>query len=448
LSETVQLKTRVFSTALLRGLLAWTVFLSFSYVHLPLVAIHHSLGSLFNFPLFLLILAVGCNIALGDSFPRALLRYFVFYAFCTILVLIGSFFFFQGLLGSSDPAQTKLLVSAVSNLWLPLLVLFIGYATHKCRYSIKDLYAHSHIPTRILLSFLCFEFAAIGLKLPLISDLYEAMLPFLQYRTDSDAFAGRVRGFSNEPSYLAIVVIFLTTIHLLTYMRGNKKALVYVLLLGAIGVVSLSKNLLLSLVILISITVVLQKGAAKYGIPFLVLLGLIFSYFLQSNEGIYWQYRENGIDFSTLTRVGSWHAAFSGFLDSPLFGWGPGSAGYLLDRFYPSYFFLSNDADHWIEQKEVFGIPVFNYFFRSLFEYGVVGLLFLSYLCALSAKACGARFFSRENVLVFVAFFLVINMTDNLTYWPFVILLFARRDSDEAPVSDPPAFPLVQGVAI
>jgi O-antigen ligase len=446
-SETLQLKTRVFSTAIMRTLLAWTVFLSFSYVHLPLVAIHHSLGSLFNFPLFVLILVAGTNIVLGDSFPRALLRYFVCYAFCTILVLIGSFMLFNGLLGSSDPAQTKLCVSAISNLWLPLLVVCIGYATHTCRYSIEDLYAHSHIPTRILVSFLCFEFAAVGLKLPLISDLYQAMLPVLQYRTDSDAFAGRVRGLSNEPSYLAIVVIFLTTIHLLTYLRGNKKALVYVLLLGAIGVVSLSKNLLLSLVVLISVTSVLNKGAAKYGIPFLGLLGLIFFYFLQSNEGIYWQYRENGIDFSTLTRIGSWHAAFSGFLDSPVFGWGPGSAGYLLDRFYPSYFFMSNDADHWIEQKEVFGIPVFNYFFRSLFEYGLVGLLFLIYLCALSTRACGSRFFSRENVLILVAFFLVINMTDNLTYWPFIILLFAGRDRGAATIDDP-ACQGAQGVPI
>jgi len=77
-------------------------------------------------------------------------------------------------------------------------------------------------------------------------------------------------------------------------------------------------------------------------------------------------------NISTETRFWSWAAAFKGWKERPIFGWGPENYGRLFDKYFDTRHFIPNEhSDTWYDRAH-------NVIFDYLAETGIVGLL--SYL--------------------------------------------------------------------
>ena len=241
-----------------------------------------------------------------------------------------------------------------------------------------------------------------------------------------------MRGFSNEPSYMAVVVVFLTTILLIDNTRPKKTNYFFLVVVLVLSAASLSKNLLGGVMVLLVFHAFYYK---KIFPAIFLLIALSVAYFMYATtqvEGIQWQYEAYGYDISTITRVGSWVAAWDGFINSPFIGNGYGLAGGVLHKFYPEWFYISPEAADWEAASVSFATPVFSNIFRVMFESGFLGLtLVFGSIYFLIRVSNRRKLLSHDNVMLVCAFLLCFGMVDVMSYWPFYVALGIRRSLSE-----------------
>lgn len=203
-----------------------------------------------------------------------------------------------------------------------------------------------------------------------------------------EGFAPRVRGLTQEPSYLGVYLAFAYP-WLLSFAEGIGwiwgGALV-----GSVWIVavySLSKTALGTLLLLTIIYAFARASRLSFkrilGLSILGLMLVLAVYI--SSDALYeqniaiWllQYEESGVDFSTITRFGSQFAAIGLWLDNIVFGVGPGFSGAYLPDYYPNWMLAnSNEIQVWTAlSKENLGAPTFSIYTRILAEYGVFGAI-------------------------------------------------------------------------
>lgn len=405
---------------------------SFSFVHLPLAQFHHSLGSLFNYVSSLFIFIFICILLYsGKSLDKQGINIFniAFFALGLILFLqiIALLPFYENT--KYVEFVQRSLSSSISHIATYASISLIICGAIYSDFDYRGLVSASKISIRILILFLFFEMISTTFSIEPFKSIFNFIAPLIHYRSEVDDFGGRIRGFSNEPSYLAVVVIFLVSILLLDKSRDISKNYFSIFLLSLLSAVSLSKNLLIGIAVLLLVHSIFYK---KFLLQLLILIPLLFYYFYLTTislDGYSWQYEEFGYDISTITRVGSWYAAWTGFISSPIIGNGIGLAGKLIPDFYPDWFFISSEANDWKDASAVYGTPVFSNTLRLLFEMGILGIIFFGFLIYSLVRLSNCRsFFAHDNFLLIIGFLLCYSMVDVLTYWPWFVALAIKRD--------------------
>lgn len=405
--------------------------LSFSYVHLPAVNIHHSLGSLFNylFP-FIAVLTLANPVWNRKKYLRDFGLVGSSFVILGLLLVLQMIFILPGM----DKSNT--LVKVYASMAGSLMV-YAGLSLALCLARLSGFqFAHlsraSFWALIVLLAYQGIEVLGGMFGIEPFLTVLQASAEYLNYRDDFDISAGRIRGFSNEPSYMAVVVIFFSSIVLIDKTRSAKINYVLLALIALMSAAAVSKNIIAGILILMAVHFIYyRKWLPVFVLAALMYVG-IFAYSVLQMEGMRWQYTEFGVDTSTITRVGSWVAAWNGFLESPIIGNGYGLAGGILDKFYPDWFFMSPDADQWASKGEDFAIPVFNNFFRIIFEAGLFGVaLLISNIYFLVRSSNTRGFLAHDNAILVCALLLCLGMVDVLSFWPVYLALGIRRDASE-----------------
>jgi hypothetical protein len=410
--------------------LFWLYFAStFSYAHLPLAVYYHALGSLFNY-VGGLILLLGVFYMPGMKFRQH--EVLLLFSIAAILMIdcVGQVLVaFADGFGHTDPELLLRSFKSFLGVFTPfVLVLFLIKIAELCSFSFEDLSKATRYSFYILLSYLIVEMLGSKYGLEPFRFMVQLVSKYLNYRDEINDLGGRIRGFSNEPSYMAVPVMFLVTVLLIDKKINNSWRYILLLLMVSVSAVSLSKNLLIGLIVLLLIHGLYYRKVMPFMVFGVLFFMILFYMNIQQNIGIRLQYESHGIDFSTLTRVGSWVAAWNGFLDYPLFGRGFGLAGRFIIDYYPKWFYLSPEADKWIAAAGNMATPVFSNFFRLLFEMGVMGLVLLFVVIyGFTRNSNDRSLYAHDNLLIIVGFLLSFNMVDILTYWPWFVLLGFKR---------------------
>jgi len=414
--------------------LLWLYFgLSFSYAHLPLAVVHHSLGSLFNY--------IGALLLGAALLKLPLLRF----RKAEVLALFGSFVILvTALLGQTVNAMLTafrgagpdLLLRSALTLWsvmLPLVaVVLITRLARLASFTFRHMADATRFAMYFLLIYLTIEILGATFQIEPFAAVVGLVSKYLNYRDDLDMLGGRIRGFSNEPSYLSVVVIFMFTVMLIDQRVSNLKRYTLLLTILILSSASLSKNILGGLAILIILhAFYFRRLILPLSVALAALIGL-FYLGLSQNEAISLQYEEFGVDISTLTRMGSWVAAWNGFMASPLFGNGLGLAGKLIVPYYPDWFYASPEATQWEAAAMQFGAPVFSNVFRTLFELGLFGIAFVAYVLHALIRLSNRRsLLAHDNAMLLAAFLVSYGMVDVLTFWPLYVALAIRRQPED-----------------
>lgn len=402
---------------------------SFSYAHLPFEKYHHGLSSLFNYviPLLILLIVINYKKIFISKYLKLIIILSLFYIIIS-LIQIGKLFFYN----SVDFNEKSLHIFTTALIYIVLLTQVIAIIGLANFYNFNFLNAISaiKISSIILIIYLLIELIGNIYKLSPFDELMARLTPFLQYRLGLDYSTTRLRGLSNEPSYLGVVIVFLISA-LLSLKNITYKDYILIILLIILASFSMSKSILISIIIILILCSFYNR---KIIFPsFFIITSLVYHFYIQtlSLDSYVVQYKDLGYDISTITRVGSWAAAWNGFLDAPVFGHGFGVAGKDLLNYYPEWFFKSPEALIWIDLENNYGIPVFSNLFRVLFEGGLFGAIFFIYFISCLIRFSNNRsYFSQDNALLIVGFSLAFMMVDQLSYWPFFIILGLNR-SDE-----------------
>jgi hypothetical protein len=411
-----------------RKLLFFYFLATFSYAHLPLANIHHSLGSLFNYVFFLISIFVLVIAIRAKIFYRRECVFLFFSVFLLTLIFGLQVIFIYPGVSDGNSFLTRSLGSIASTL-ASYLGIFLAVCLAKyCNFTFRHMSAACFYSLAILCGYLFIETLGVQFNLEPFGTVVVFFSKYLNYRDEVDSLGGRVRGFSNEPSYMAVVVVFLTTILLIDNTRSKKTNYIFLVVVLVLSAASLSKNLLGGVMVLL----VLHAFYYRKIFPIIFLLiALSIAYFVYATtqvDGIQWQYEAYGYDISTITRVGSWVAAWDGFVDSPFIGNGYGLAGGILHKFYPEWFYVSPEAADWEAASVLFATPVFSNIFRVMFESGVLGLIFIFGSIYFLVKGSNRRkILSHDNVMLVCAFLLCFGMVDVMSYWPFYVALGIRR---------------------
>jgi hypothetical protein len=416
--------------SIIRALFSLYFLSTFSYVHLPFAVYHHSLGSLFNyFGGLIILLSVFYIPLLKFSRHEAWLLFSISSVLMIDVICQGLVAFIDGFT-HTEPEMLLRSFKAFFGMLLPLIsVIYFIKVAEESSFSFKYLSEYSRYSLYILLLYLIVEVLGSKYGVEPFRYIVAFVSKYLNYRDEMISLAGRIRGFSNEPSYMAVPVIFLVTILLIDKNINNVWRYFLLLLLFAVSAVSLSKNLLIGLVVLS----LLHGFYYRKAIPYMILLVSVFIFIfyinIEENIGIRLQYESHGIDYSTVTRVGSWVAAWEGFLDYPIFGRGLGLAGKFIVDYYPKWFYLSPEASKWVAASENIAAPVFSNLFRLLFEMGAMGVIILFIIIyGFTRKSNDRSLLSHDNILIITGYILSYCMVDVLTYWPWYILLGLRRN--------------------
>ena len=405
---------------------------TFSYAHLPLAVVHHSLGSIFNY-IFFLISIVSIAVALNKKNYGQAGQKFLFFSSSVLVFIAGTqaIFVLPHIREDGD-----ILIKSWGSISTTLLSYFgvflaICLANH-VKFTFRQLSAASFYSLAVLISYLFIEILGVQFNVEPFSSIVQIVSRYFNYRDEVDSLGGRVRGFSNEPSYMAIVVIFLTAILLIDKTRKIKINYLFVVLVIMLSAASLSKNLLGGLMVLLFVHALYNKKLFPFIFMLIASNTAYFMYAVSRVDGMQWQYEAYGYDISTITRVGSWVAAFDGFVSAPILGNGYGLAGGLLYKFYPEWFYMSPEAVEWESAASAFATPVFSNFFRVAFESGLVGLFLTFGSIYLLIRASNKRsLISHDNAVLVCAFLLCFGMVDIMSYWPFYVALGIRRSSVE-----------------
>ena len=193
----------------------------------------------------------------------------------------------------------------------------------------------------------------------------------------------RLRGFTQEPSYLGMVI---SVLYPICFMRLNERLtpsrLLLVCGLWVCLIYSMSRTGLISC-FLISVLILLA-WPKRLGVG-LVMAGvgaILWNQFAQLHGGGFmsmnWVPSLNlaGLDGSSFVRMSHIIAAFKTWFANPLFGVGLGQSGYVLDLFYPAmYTSASPEYSMWQPKGAFGGIPSFSFLPKFLAELGFLGLL-------------------------------------------------------------------------
>ena len=405
-------------------------FLSISYAHLPLATIHHSLGSAFNY-VFLLIF-LYC-LLLGRGYVALNTREVNFISF--IYTIIGAAWLMQLyhvyiLLGIDGNLRS--LTSVISSIASYLALIIIISLAKKSNFTFVKMSQSVFWASVMLSLYLVVEIIGIRYSLEPFSSIVDIVSEYLNYRDEARQSSGRVRGFTNEPSYLAVVIIFLISVLLVDKSRSKIVNYLLVFCMVAISSAAVSKNLVVGLSIVLFIHALYFRRLLPFVIMVVAILVFYFFYSVSQIEGIQWQYDAYDVDFSTITRVGSWVAALTGFFDSPLIGNGFGLAGGLIAKYYPDWFYLSPEALDWESASVVFASPVFSYTFRIIFEMGALGVIYIIGLFLFLIRISNNRsFLSHDNFLLMAGLFVSFLMLDAMSFWPFYAALAIKRDIED-----------------
>lgn len=402
-------------------------FLSISYAHLPLATIHHSLGSAFNYVFMVIFLYCLLSGRGRIALNRPEVNFISF-----IFTIIGAAWLMQlyhvyMLLGMDGNLRSLTsVISSIASYFA--LIIIIGLA-RRSDFTFVEMSQVVFWASVVLSLYLVVEIIGIRYSLEPFSSIVDIVSEYLNYRDEARQSGGRVRGFTNEPSYLAVVIIFLISILLVDKSRSKIVNYWLVFFMVAISSAAVSKNLVVGLSIVLFIHALYFRRLLPFIIMVVAILVFYFFYSVSQIEGIQWQYDAYDVDFSTITRVGSWVAALAGFVDSPLIGNGFGLAGGLIAKYYPDWFYISPEALDWESASVLFASPVFSYTFRIIFEMGVLGFIYIIGLFLFLIRISNNRsFLSHDNFLLMAGLFVSFLMLDAMSFWPFYAALAIKRD--------------------
>ncbi|QWD04214.1 hypothetical protein G6720_01675 [Polynucleobacter paneuropaeus] len=193
----------------------------------------------------------------------------------------------------------------------------------------------------------------------------------------------RLRGFTQEPSYLGMVI---SVLYPICFIRLNEKfTLPRLLLVGGLWtclIFAMTRTGLITCLLLTILVMMAWPKRLLIGTICLGILGILWFQFPILRVGMFasmaWVpgLSPGGLDGSTFVRGAHIVAALKTWLANPFFGVGLGQSGYLLDQFYPS-FYNSSSAEYavWQSRGSFGGIPSFSFIPRFLAEIGLIGLL-------------------------------------------------------------------------
>ena len=207
---------------------------------------------------------------------------------------------------------------------------------------------------------------------------------FLRYSPQGTYDAPRLRGYTQEPSYLGMVIATLYPFVLLrlearTTVSGLLLVLgVWVCLVFSLSKVGLGTCAFFTIVWLLGQRGKMWRSILLAGALSAILLAVMdFEALLDSNRHYIAQWEDDGIDISTFTRVGHMVAAFNVWLDHPFLGVGLGQSGYVLPDYYPTWLWQSPEAQHWASAAMQGGTPTFAFIPKLFAEIGLLGVLVL-----------------------------------------------------------------------
>ena len=195
----------------------------------------------------------------------------------------------------------------------------------------------------------------------------------------------RLRGFTQEPSYLGMVI---SVLYPICFMRLNQKftllKLLLVLGLWICLAYSLSRTGIFSCFLLSILILIVWPKRLLVATLLLGAFALSWHQFPQLRTGIFLNFswvplmNSSALDGSSLVRSAHIVAAIKTWLANPLFGVGLGQSGYMLDQFYPAWYTPSSpEYGHW-QPKGIFGgIPSMSFIPRLLAEIGLLGVAIL-----------------------------------------------------------------------
>jgi hypothetical protein len=324
----------------------------------------------------------------------------------------------------------RILISTISYTITSIHIISIVSLANLSGFNFKDAMKAIKISSFILIIYMTIELLSGTYDITPFNDFINIVTPFIQYRSDLEDVSGRIRGFSNEPSYLGVVIVFLIST-LLVFSNNKLKDYIFIFIILFLSSFSMSKNILIGAIFILVINFFYFKKILVPTILLIIYLCYKFYIMTSSLDAYMAQYQNLGYDISTITRVGSWVAAWNGFLDSPIFGNGFGIAGKYLQYYYPQWFFNSPEASGWLAASENYGAPVFNSLFRVLFEGGIAGLVCLIYfIISLIRLSNNRSILTKDNAILLAGFSMAFMMVDQLSYWPFYVVLGLCRSNN------------------
>jgi hypothetical protein len=194
--------------------------------------------------------------------------------------------------------------------------------------------------------------------------------------------SNRLRAFTQEPSYLGMVI---ATLYPICFIRLNERLsiprITLVIGLWLCLIFSVSRTGLLTCIIITFL--ILLAWPKRLGLLVAVLLVCVglWNYLpqLQANSflGFSWVplLNQANLDGSSLVRSAHILASIKGWLSNPLFGLGLGQAGFVLPQFYPEWYTsTSPEYNLWVSKSAFGGTPSLSFLPKLLAEIGLLGL--------------------------------------------------------------------------
>lgn len=347
-------------------------FFVFSFNHIVLTKYHFVLGQASFY--FVSLALLTSNLTFLKAIPkRSLLFFAIFLAYC-----LGSAAFFCVI--GEGVCSRRPYAAAISLIFVFLMVQYAAYVakTNPGFGASAEKYLIAGAWALVLLSIPDVVVIAKGGQL----NHLPYGLDFLSPLGLSPYWGNRLRAFTQEPSYLGMVI---ATVYPICLIRLNQKVTApnFILVLGLwiCLLFSVSRIGILSCCIL---TVLILLGWPKR-LLIMILFGLILAclyFFLPALEGhglraFSWTpvFKQSGLDGSNITRLAHTVATYKAWIGNFLFGNGLGQLGYVLPQFYPSWYGPgSPEFEIWAPKAAFGGTPSLSFLPKLLAEIGLIGL--------------------------------------------------------------------------
>lgn len=295
--------------------------------------------------------------------------------------------------------------------------------------------------------FVCAAWALVLLALPDVYQIYcnsplvvepygLKMLDFLSLKEVSFS-PFRLRGFTQEPSYLGMVI---ATIYPICLIRLNRKfSLINSFLILALWVClifSMSRTGILVCMVLTVLVLLSWPKRLLLVSLFTFCLVVLWQYFPQFREGRYGVFLTLSwvpivsIDGSTLVRSAHIYAAIKAWLANPILGVGLGQSGFILPNYYPAWYGPgSPEFVGWSKAANVGGTPSLSFLPGLLAQIGFLGACLC--LCPLISRST-QLFHAIKTIptaysffMAFMGFLLTSFGVDGYLYLPAWVVLGA-----------------------